>query len=86
MYVDHWDQWWPFLVGSKCLLIQIVIEPTPFLYVGHRYYPLNDAAETINEIGLSIKRVMGGTSGILYDSDPLSFLNFIFIVEVIFHI
>ncbi|KAI7724927.1 hypothetical protein M8C21_024056, partial [Ambrosia artemisiifolia] len=30
-------------------------------------YPLNDAAETINEIGSSIRRVMGGTSGILYD-------------------
>ncbi|KAK9106589.1 hypothetical protein Syun_022600 [Stephania yunnanensis] len=31
------------------------------------YYPLNDAAETINEIGASIRRVMGGTSGIIYD-------------------
>ncbi|XP_015883719.2 putative 3,4-dihydroxy-2-butanone kinase [Ziziphus jujuba] len=30
-------------------------------------YPLNDAAETVNEIGSSIKRVMGGTSGILYN-------------------
>ncbi|KAM7266568.1 hypothetical protein ACFE04_004465 [Oxalis oulophora] len=30
-------------------------------------YPLNDAAETINEIGSSISRVMGGTSGILYN-------------------
>ncbi|XP_059453257.1 putative 3,4-dihydroxy-2-butanone kinase isoform X1 [Corylus avellana] len=30
-------------------------------------YPLNDAAETVNEIGSSIRRVMGGTSGILYD-------------------
>ncbi|XP_078440913.1 putative 3,4-dihydroxy-2-butanone kinase [Wolffia australiana] len=30
-------------------------------------YPLNDAAETVNEIGISIRRVMGGTSGILYD-------------------
>ncbi|EHA8587946.1 putative 3,4-dihydroxy-2-butanone kinase [Cocos nucifera] len=30
-------------------------------------YPLNDAAETVNEIGASIGRVMGGTSGILYD-------------------
>lgn len=28
-------------------------------------YPLNDAAETVNEIGASIRRVMGGTSGIL---------------------
>jgi len=28
-------------------------------------YPLNDAAETVNEIGLSIKRAMGGTSGIM---------------------
>ncbi|WVZ60300.1 hypothetical protein U9M48_010345 [Paspalum notatum var. saurae] len=30
-------------------------------------YPLNDAAGTINEIGATIRRVMGGTSGILYD-------------------
>ncbi|KAJ7970224.1 Dihydroxyacetone kinase [Quillaja saponaria] len=29
-------------------------------------YPLNDAAETVNGIGSSIGRVMGGTSGILY--------------------
>lgn len=32
-----------------------------------KYYPLNDAAETVNEIGASIRRVMGGTSGILYN-------------------
>ncbi|XP_031496682.1 putative 3,4-dihydroxy-2-butanone kinase isoform X2 [Nymphaea colorata] len=32
-----------------------------------KHYPLNDAAETINEIGASIRRVMGGTSGIIYD-------------------
>ncbi|KAF6150762.1 hypothetical protein GIB67_020845 [Kingdonia uniflora] len=31
------------------------------------YYPLNDAAETVNEIGASISRVMGGTSGIMYN-------------------
>lgn len=31
-----------------------------------KYYPLNDVAETVNEIGSSIRRVMGGTSGILY--------------------
>ncbi|WOL03929.1 3,4-dihydroxy-2-butanone kinase [Canna indica] len=30
-------------------------------------YPLNDAAETVNEIGASLRSVMGGTSGILYD-------------------
>ncbi|XP_072992058.1 putative 3,4-dihydroxy-2-butanone kinase isoform X2 [Typha latifolia] len=30
-------------------------------------YPMNNAAETVNEIGASIRRVMGGTSGILYD-------------------
>lgn len=29
-------------------------------------YPVNDAAGTINEIGTTIRRVMGGTSGILY--------------------
>ncbi|KAL5748697.1 hypothetical protein ACOSQ2_025994 [Xanthoceras sorbifolium] len=32
-----------------------------------KYYPLNDAAETVNEIGASVRRVMGGTSGILYN-------------------
>ncbi|XP_020582856.1 putative 3,4-dihydroxy-2-butanone kinase [Phalaenopsis equestris] len=30
-------------------------------------YPLNDAAQTVKEIGTSIRRVMGGTSGILYE-------------------
>ncbi|KAL8478421.1 hypothetical protein ACS0TY_030356 [Phlomoides rotata] len=30
-------------------------------------YPLNDPAETVNEIGSSIRKVMGGTSGIIYD-------------------
>ncbi|VVA19578.1 PREDICTED: dihydroxyacetone kinase [Prunus dulcis] len=29
-------------------------------------YPLNDATETVNEIASSVRRVMGGTSGILY--------------------
>ncbi|KAI5674812.1 hypothetical protein M9H77_15176 [Catharanthus roseus] len=32
-----------------------------------KYYPLNDPAETVNEIGASIRKVMGGTSGIIYD-------------------
>ncbi|XP_010271130.1 PREDICTED: putative 3,4-dihydroxy-2-butanone kinase isoform X2 [Nelumbo nucifera] len=32
-----------------------------------KYYPLNDAAETVNEIGSSMRKVMGGTSGIIYD-------------------
>ncbi|XP_056692794.1 putative 3,4-dihydroxy-2-butanone kinase isoform X2 [Spinacia oleracea] len=32
-----------------------------------KYYPLNDVTETIKEIGSSIRRVMGGTSGIIYD-------------------
>ncbi|OMO50229.1 Dak kinase [Corchorus capsularis] len=31
-----------------------------------KYYPLNDAAETVNEIGSSVRRAMGGTSGVLY--------------------
>ncbi|KAL0425223.1 UNVERIFIED_CONTAM: putative 3,4-dihydroxy-2-butanone kinase [Sesamum radiatum] len=30
-------------------------------------YPLNDPAEAVNEIGTSIRKVMGGTSGIIYD-------------------
>uniref|UniRef100_A0A1J3I943 Putative 3,4-dihydroxy-2-butanone kinase n=1 Tax=Noccaea caerulescens TaxID=107243 RepID=A0A1J3I943_NOCCA len=30
------------------------------------YYPLNDTAQTVSEIGSSIRRVMGGTSGIIY--------------------
>ncbi|XP_073035804.1 putative 3,4-dihydroxy-2-butanone kinase [Primulina eburnea] len=32
-----------------------------------KYYPLNDPAETMKEIGSSVRKVMGGTSGILYD-------------------
>uniref|UniRef100_A0A7C8ZMJ5 Glycerone kinase n=1 Tax=Opuntia streptacantha TaxID=393608 RepID=A0A7C8ZMJ5_OPUST len=32
-----------------------------------KYYPLNDMVETIKEIGSSVRRVMGGTSGIIYD-------------------
>ncbi|KAJ9141591.1 hypothetical protein P3X46_032108 [Hevea brasiliensis] len=32
-----------------------------------KYYPLNDAVETVNEIGSSVRRVMGGTSGIIYN-------------------
>lgn len=39
-------------------------------------YPLNDAAETINEMGASIRRVMGGTSGILYCSYPVFVISF----------
>ncbi|XP_057514248.1 putative 3,4-dihydroxy-2-butanone kinase isoform X1 [Actinidia eriantha] len=31
-----------------------------------KHYPLNDAAEIVNEIGSSIRRIMGGTSGIIY--------------------
>lgn len=31
-----------------------------------KHYPLNNAGETVNEIGFSVSRVMGGTSGILY--------------------
>ncbi|CAL4918733.1 unnamed protein product [Urochloa decumbens] len=30
-------------------------------------YPMNDAAETVNEIGATVRGVMGGTTGILYD-------------------
>ncbi|MCO5548200.1 hypothetical protein L7F22_001657 [Adiantum nelumboides] len=30
-----------------------------------KHYPLNDAAETVYEMGVSIRRVMGGTSGVL---------------------
>ncbi|KAK9714305.1 hypothetical protein RND81_06G085200 [Saponaria officinalis] len=32
-----------------------------------KFYPLNDVLETIQKIGSSIRRVMGGTSGIIYD-------------------
>lgn len=33
----------------------------------NQHYPLNDAAATVNEIGVSVRRVMGGTSGVIYD-------------------
>ncbi|KAH9532374.1 hypothetical protein CY35_19G089900 [Sphagnum magellanicum] len=32
-----------------------------------KHYPLNDAAETVHQLGCSIRSVTGGTSGILYD-------------------
>ncbi|KAG0591587.1 hypothetical protein M758_1G182600 [Ceratodon purpureus] len=32
-----------------------------------KHYPLNDAAATVHEIGCSVRRETGGTSGILYD-------------------
>lgn len=35
-------------------------------------YPLNDPAETVGEIGSSIRKVMGGTSGIMYISFLIS--------------
>ncbi|RDX89213.1 putative 3,4-dihydroxy-2-butanone kinase, partial [Mucuna pruriens] len=38
-------------------------------------YPLNDAAETVSEIGSSIGRAMGGTSGIMYSSIPMSSIS-----------
>ncbi|GAB2292740.1 hypothetical protein Dimus_026976 [Dionaea muscipula] len=31
------------------------------------YYPLNNAVDTVKEIGASIRHVMGGTSGVIYD-------------------
>ncbi|BBN07820.1 phosphoenolpyruvate---glycerone phosphotransferase subunit DhaK [Marchantia polymorpha subsp. ruderalis] len=31
------------------------------------HYPLNDAAATVQELGSSIRRSMGGTSGVIYD-------------------
>ncbi|CAI0400107.1 unnamed protein product [Linum tenue] len=43
-----------------------------------KYYPLNDAAETVNEMGSSISRVMGGTSGIMYLGCFISLLPFYF--------
>uniref|UniRef100_A0A803MRW2 3,4-dihydroxy-2-butanone kinase n=2 Tax=Magnoliopsida TaxID=3398 RepID=A0A803MRW2_CHEQI len=36
-------------------------------FTGAVSYPLNDVTETVKEIGSSIRRVMGGTSGIIYD-------------------
>ncbi|GFP96519.1 putative 3 4-dihydroxy-2-butanone kinase, partial [Phtheirospermum japonicum] len=33
-----------------------------------KFYPLNDPAETVSEIGSSIRKVMGGTSGIMYST------------------
>ncbi|GAQ78019.1 hypothetical protein KFL_000060860 [Klebsormidium nitens] len=34
--------------------------------IWHRY-PLNDAAETVKEVGASVRHAMGGTIGVLYD-------------------
>jgi dihydroxyacetone kinase len=32
-----------------------------------KHYPLNDAAATVHEIGCTIRKAIGGTSGIIYD-------------------
>jgi hypothetical protein len=42
---------------------------------------VNDAAGTINEIGTTIGRVMGGTSGILYDIRIRICLCFYFLTD-----
>jgi len=39
-------------------------------------YPMNDAAETVNEIGATVRRVMGGTTGILYHHSPAGIASF----------
>ena len=39
-------------------------------------YPMNDSAETVNEIGATVRRVMGGTTGILYHHSPAGIASF----------
>ncbi|GJN23506.1 hypothetical protein PR202_gb11160 [Eleusine coracana subsp. coracana] len=41
-----------------------------------KWYPMNDAAQTVNEIGATVRRVMGGTTGILYDHCPAEIGSF----------
>ncbi|XP_052489062.1 putative 3,4-dihydroxy-2-butanone kinase isoform X1 [Gossypium raimondii] len=48
------------------LLLQMYKGATAILDDMKKYYPLNNAAETVNEIGSSVRRAMGGTSGVLY--------------------
>ncbi|QHO43362.1 Pentatricopeptide repeat-containing protein [Arachis hypogaea] len=49
--LNDWDS--KMYRGAKAILEDI------------KNYPLNDAAETVNEIGSTIRRAMGGTSGII---------------------
>ncbi|KMZ70451.1 Glycerone kinase, Triokinase [Zostera marina] len=60
--LDEWDS----KVGDGDCGSTLFRGATTILEDMRKRYPLNDAAETINEIGASIRRVMGGTSGILY--------------------
>ncbi|XP_044477645.1 putative 3,4-dihydroxy-2-butanone kinase isoform X2 [Mangifera indica] len=58
---------WDSKVGDGDCGSTIYRGATAILEDMKKCYPLNDAAETVNEIGASIKRVMGGTSGIIYN-------------------
>ncbi|KAL5218124.1 hypothetical protein ABZP36_018808 [Zizania latifolia] len=52
----------------KQILSQMHRGATSILEDVKKCYPMNDAAETVNEIGVTIRQVMGGTTGILQDA------------------
>ncbi|KAK3406111.1 hypothetical protein EUGRSUZ_K02291 [Eucalyptus grandis] len=57
----------PFWLPAQYLpVLQLFKGATAILEDLKNHYPLNDAAETVNEVGTSM-RVMGGTSGIIYN-------------------
>lgn len=71
-----WD--FPFYIVCKICLTMSIKKKGFILFASYIYhqiltflsvfcfsYPLNDPAETVNEIGASIRKVMGGTSGIM---------------------
>ncbi|KAF9667481.1 hypothetical protein SADUNF_Sadunf15G0027500 [Salix dunnii] len=57
---------WDGIVGDGDCGSTMYRGATAILEDMKKHYPLNDAAETVGEIGSSIRRVMGGTSGIIY--------------------
>ncbi|CAK7324858.1 unnamed protein product [Dovyalis caffra] len=59
---------WDGIVGDGDCGSTMYRGATAILEDMKKHYPLNDAAETVNEIGSSIRRVMGGTSGIIHEN------------------
>lgn len=80
LFLSVFQQYKQFNCYISVIVFQIkllIMGLSKFLYSS---YPLNDAAETVNEIGASVRRVMGGTSGILYSTSSLldqTFDNFL---------
>ena len=59
---DFAPQWFSFQTNIFILFLMVLLDES---FSSFPSYPLNDAAETVNEIGSSVRRAMGGTSGVL---------------------